>query len=294
MIPKSYAHLLFNAVRETLETMAFAEVIPTSIRIGDEEFDHSNGLDDFVLSDGETGAPDAVPAPEDSWGTAAPATADNDSWSGDSWGDDSQGTDSRATAPVDDWGTSAGRPVDDWGEPTIEVPETDDVWGSSCALTPPKPDPWGDTKEENSVGGISIESKTVNFEELVGNQDGWIWSCMRVNSPDINTVWFIVSKELAMELARNMYAGEDLELDSPIIRDLVAELTNVLGGRLMLLLENMGGKFTLTVPEIGIGFPQLPDDASTESVLCRVLVDGEYNIVALQKLLNLGYGFFYA
>jgi hypothetical protein len=41
MLPQKFGNLLFNAVRETLETMAFAEVIPCSIRIGDQEFAHA-------------------------------------------------------------------------------------------------------------------------------------------------------------------------------------------------------------------------------------------------------------
>lgn len=286
MLPKNYAQLLFNAVRETLETMAFAEVIPCSIRIGQEELRDAEALDDFVLNP-ETFEPASVPtaaAPEDSWGTMTPeTTADTDT--ADPWGTPAV----ESAPPADDWGSAtpsdeggdAWGTTDSWGEPPKEIPESDDSWGESTTMVPPSADPWGDTAAGNqaALGAVSLPAREINFDEMMENQEDWIWSQMRVNSPEINTVLFVVSKELAMELARNMYAGEDLQLDSPIIRDLVAELTNVLGGRLMLLLENLGGKFTLTVPEIGIGFPKMPEGDLTESVLCRVLVDGEFPVI---------------
>ena len=269
MNSRNYAQLLFTAVRETLETMAFAEVVPFSIRVGDEEFNREDGLDDFILTDQPE---EAGPATDggDSWGTATPATP----------------------APADDaWGTPAATneenadfgKVEAWEEAAPrEIPESDDEWGASGFMLPSGIDPWGEAAPQpgNEVAGLSMKADDINFQKLVDNQEQWCWSCMRVNSPDIHAIWFIVSQELAMELARNMYAGEELTLNSPLIRDLVAELTNVLGGRMMLLLENLGGKFTLTVPEIGFGMPEIPENQTLETVLCRVLVDGEYPVIA--------------
>jgi CheY-specific phosphatase CheX len=62
---------------------------------------------------------------------------------------------------------------------------------------------------------------------------------------------------------------------------LIAELTNVLGGRLMLLLEEMGGKFTLTVPDIGFGFPDIPEMNAAQSVVCKIVVDSEHPIIVV-------------
>lgn len=290
MLSKNYAQLLYNAVRETLETMAFAEVVPCSIRIGEEELNHENGLDDFVLGDQqENTAPTGNENGSDHWGTVAPAvTAPADGWGApetDGWGTPTAETPAPADDSADDWGTPTSETqAAEWGEPGAEPMDTDGgAWGDAPVASLPDGDPWGDGAMVDGGGetaGMSIRPRDVDFDELLENQEDWIWSCMRVNSPEINTVWFVVSKELAMALAHNMYAGEDLSLDSPLIRDLVAELTNVFGGRLMLLLESLGGKFTLTVPEIGVGYPQLPDDVKLESILCRVLVDGEYPVLA--------------
>ena len=279
MLPQNYGHLLFNAVRQTLETMAFAEVIPCSIKVGDEEFTQAEtepeGLPDdraepqavAVTPSGWDDAGSGV----DCWGTAAPGISCDDSW----------GTETVPTTDESAWSspTSAiATEEDSWSEPPPPV-LAEGSWGEQVSL--PDGDPWGDTAATaGRVEGMEMRPKEVNFDELVENQDDWYWACMKVNSPDIHSVWFIVSRGLSLELAQNMYAGEDFPADSPLLRDLIAELTNVLGGRLMLLLEEMGGKFTLTVPEIGIGMPRIPESTSLETVLCKVVVDGEYPVIA--------------
>jgi len=277
MLPQNYGHLLFNAVRETLETMAFAEVIPCSIKVGDEEFTQAEAKPEGLPADqpqvptvtvtasgwGDTG--DGV----DSWGTVSPEVSKDDSWR----------TPSEPLSAEDAWGTTdAVDTGSSWGDPP-PLPIAEETWGEQVSL--PDADPWGDSAAAaNRVEGLELKPKEVNFDELVENQDDWFWACMKVNSPEIHSIWFIISHGLSAELAQNMYAGEDLSVDSPLLRDIIAELTNVLGGRLMLLLEEMGGKFTLTVPEIGIGMPQIPESTSLETVLCKVVVDGEYPIIA--------------
>ncbi|MCL2305139.1 MAG: hypothetical protein FWC43_07330 [Planctomycetaceae bacterium] len=266
---KSYGQLLYNAVRETLETMAFAEVVPCSFQINDEEFFGEDALE-FELADGENSDRQLdwqPPVQTDFTETEQSGLRDIDSppdTEEDSWG----------AAPVEN-------SADSWGGNGASSQEGgSDTWGSTLPLvTSPNSDPWG-TGENFTSSGLRIKASEINFNSLVENQEDWVWSCMRVNSPDVHSVWFVASKSLAMELAQNMYAGEDLRLDSPIIRDLVAELTNVLGGRLMLLLEKMGGQFTLAVPDIGTGLPTMPDSANMETVLCKVIVDGEFPVMS--------------
>jgi len=261
---KSYGHLLYNAVRETLETMAFAEVVPCAFQIDNEEFSGSDDFD-FELADEAKSDPASMLQPpiQTDFTIAEQShlkTIDSAADTSDSWG----------AAPVEN--AIASDSCGDQG--------SDDAWGSTPFVPVERDtDPWGSTTNLPNPG-FRIQTNEINFNSLVENQEDWVWSCMRVNSPDIHSIWFIISKSLAMELARNMYAGESLELDSPIIRDLVAELTNVLGGRLMLLLEQMGGQFTLAVPDIGIGLPTMPDSATMETVLCKVLVDGEYPVMS--------------
>lgn len=304
MNSQQYGNLLYNAIRETLETMAFAEVLPCSIQIGDQEmkglgdpeFDLSvPGSEDDAGGGGTRGATPPMQTDfaqdqrsnwedgetvssedgEDPWGTPA-AVVEGE------LGDDGWGTPSgNAHSAADDWGFTSASPASEIGDESWgNASSGEDDWGAPAG-PPSEGDPWGESGA--SVGastGFSMQGKDVNFQSLVEHQDDWIWSCMRVNSPDIHSVWFVVSKALAMELARNMYAGEvQQELESPIIRDIVAELTNVLGGRLMLLLEKMGGQFTLAVPDIGVGLPKLPDSATMETVLCKVLVDGEFPVM---------------
>ncbi len=284
MIPKNYGQLLFNAVRETLETMAFAEVIPCSIKVGDEEFtqsdeDFSVGGDAGGAATGGWGDDTAVADSGDAWGTAMSEPAVEPAMIGgsDSWGSDDEdapGADEPPTAD-DGGGEPATAPpvADGWGD------SSDDAWGTS-GIAPPAADPWGESTSLGSqVEGMAITPREVDFDQMVENQDDWCWACMKVNSPEVHSVWFIVSKGLARALAENMYAGEAFELDNPLIRDLISELTNVLGGRLMLLLEEMGGQFTLTVPEIGFGMPQIPETQVLETVLCKVVVDGEFPVI---------------
>ncbi|MDR0869533.1 MAG: hypothetical protein LBN39_01930 [Planctomycetaceae bacterium] len=267
MLPQNCGQLLYNAVRETLETMAFAEVVPYSIKVGDEE---TVPVDDFTVNEPASVMPVAS---NDNWGTAVPPVDGDDSW-----------------------GAASGEPlsVDDaWGAPGGELPVEEESGGSVLPVAPPDGDDWGgglaqpnnDAWGDSSVLGeridpLTVQTQRVDFNTLVENQEDWCWACMKVNSPDINSIWFIVSKGLANALAQNMYAGVEFELTNPLIRDIIAELTNVLGGRLMLLLEELGGKFTLTVPEIGFGMPTIPDNQVLETIMCQVVVDGEYPVMA--------------
>jgi hypothetical protein len=280
MLPKNCGQLLYNAVRETLETMAFAEVIPCSIKVGNEEFAQD---DDFAIGPVTAGAvttgtvgvsgwgdESSVSTDLDSWGTVVPPTPENDQ-TAESWGTVSETPEPLAESLADD----------SWDEPEFSEPENqdneddgEDSWGKS-GIIHPNTDPWGDA---NSVASQTTKPKEADFDNLVADQSDWCWACMKVNSPDIHSVWFIVSKGLANALAQNMYAGEEFQLDNPLIRDLIAELTNVLGGRLMLLLEELGGKFTLTVPEIGFGLPNVPEQGY-ETAICKIVVDGEHPII---------------
>jgi hypothetical protein len=275
MLPKNCGKLLYNAVRETLETMAFADVVPCSIKVAGEEFAQD---DDFVVaSDVPSGAApgwgdstSAAPAPADAWGTVEPVVAEP---SGESWGDSPEPT-TAAPSPADDWGipNNAAAPDNtadngDWGKISI----------AGTAAAPP--DPWGDANLADTCTTGLRRPKEADFDEMMTTHTEWCWACMKVNSPDVHSVWFIVPQSLARALMENMYAGESRELDTPIVRDLIAELTNVLGGRLMLLLEEMGGKFTLTVPDIGFGMPDISEAYTSQGVICKVVVDSEHPII---------------
>jgi hypothetical protein len=274
MLPKNCGQLLYNAVRETLETMAFAEVIPCSIKVGNEEFAHD---DDFAIgpgisnagSDGGNGwgEESSISANLDSWGTVVPDTSQDDHWE-----TGTPAEDNKIAEPLVDntWNEPAASEIDD---------EYDDAgWGSGI-IRPNAVDPWGEADSlSNQVDKTAMKPKEADFDNLVADLSDWCWACMKVNSPDIHSVWFIVSKSLANALAQNMYAGEEFQLDNPLIRDLIAELTNVLGGRLMLLLEELGGKFTLTVPEIGFGLPNVPEQGY-ETAICKIVVDGEHPVI---------------
>jgi hypothetical protein len=82
MLPDSCGLLLYNAVRETLETMAFAEVTPCSIKVGGLEIsrdaDFSSNSDTsvppVVADDGGWGDAPVSSSP-DTWGTALPPGA---------------------------------------------------------------------------------------------------------------------------------------------------------------------------------------------------------------------------
>jgi len=277
MLPKNCGKLLYNAVRETLETMAFADVVPCSIKVAGEEFAQD---DDFIVASdipsggGENASISQDPA--DAWGTVTPAVfAAETSWGEASWGDSPEPTSPNTSLPVaeDDWGT--------WDHTTETV--GDAAWGKHSAIVNPssliKPDPWGNSHLADAVAGGQNRPKEADFDEMVSSQSEWCWACMKVNSPDVHSVWFVIPRSLAGALMENMYAGESMELNTPIVKDLIAELTNVLGGRLMLLLEEMGGKFTLTVPDIGFGMPDISEAYTENGVVCKVVVDSEHPVI---------------
>jgi hypothetical protein len=280
MLPKNCGKLLYCAVRETLETMAFADVVPCSIKVAGEEFAQD---DDFAVAGdtqnggGAVGWESAVATqdPADAWGTATPAVAaKEESWENKSWGDSPEPTMPTPVPPSaeDGWGS--------WGHTTEAGGDT--AWGKSGisidSASPVMQDPWGDSNLVDAVSGGQNRPKEADFDEMVSYQSEWCWACMKVNSPDVHSVWFVIPQSLARALMENMYAGESTELDTPIVKDLVAELTNVLGGRLMLLLEEMGGKFTLTVPDIGFGMPDISEAYTENGVVCKVVVDSEHPV----------------
>ncbi|MDR2643078.1 MAG: hypothetical protein LBC74_09815 [Planctomycetaceae bacterium] len=311
MLPKNCGQLLFNAVRETLETMAFAEVIPCSIKVGGEEFSQVD--DDFSIRD------TSATTDNDSYGNIGGGSSGvfsgeahdmPDNWGGasgngtvqstDSWGSPDNGT--ALSKPLScgsfsdtnkvnygvvevDSGTCSsavgGSAVSGWDD--IDAEQSSKPAGGEWApvnTVAPSRDPWGDSEAVATAPVAAMALKEADFDEMAKQfaPEEWCWACMKVNSPDIHSVWFIVTKSLAYVLARNMYAGEEFQLDSQLIRDLIAELTNVLGGKLMLLLEEMGGKFTLMVPEIGFGLPELPEEGY-ENAVCKVVVDGEHPVI---------------
>ncbi|MDR0522058.1 MAG: hypothetical protein LBH00_09440 [Planctomycetaceae bacterium] len=267
MLPKNCGKLLYNAVRETLETMAFADVVPCSIKVAGEEFAND---DDFTVAGPPLDNADQpiMLGPADAWGTAASVISAD---AGASWGDSPE----PSAAPVvadDDWGIAV---------PSGGETGDDAAWGKSAAAanaSESAADPWGEGNLVDACVSSKNKSKEADFDNMVAAQQDWCWSCMKVNSPDVHSVWFIVSQSLARSLMQNMYAGEETNLDTPVVRDLVAELTNVLGGRLMLLLENLGGKFTLTVPDIGFGMPEIPEQYALRSIVCKIVVDGEHPV----------------
>ena len=264
---------MYNAVRETLETMAFADVVPCSIKVAGEEFAQD---DDFVVADGVLnsgvqvwGDISSARTPADAWGTAAPEVAAPD----ESWGDSPEPTTSDSPTVVED----------DWGILGNDAASVDDAdWGGRNSIgtdSAVSPDPWGEANFADTCTGGQNRPKETDFDEMANGQTEWCWACMKVNSPDVHSVWFIVPQSLAHALMENMYAGENMELDTPLVKDLIAELTNVLGGRLMLLLEELGGKFTLTVPDIGFGMPDISEAYTNHGVVCKVVVDSEHPII---------------
>ena len=272
MLPKNCGKLLFNAVRETLETMAFADVVPCSIKVAGEEFAQD---DDFaVVTDvqmgvaGGWGEESDAQDPVDTWGTVAPAVLPPE----ESWGDSPDPTLLEPPVVSDDWGSA---------DPNHEVAD-DAAWGRSNtteAVSGVSSNPWGDAGLADACAEGQEHPKEADFDEIVATQTEWCWACMKVNSPDVHSVWFIIPQSLAGALMQNMYAGENVEMDTPIVRDLIAELTNVLGGRLMLLLEELGGEFTLTVPDIGFGLPDISEAYSSQGIVCKVVVDNEHPVI---------------
>ena len=273
MLPKNCGKLLYNAVRETLETMAFADVVPCSIKVAGEEFaqDDDFAVANGVLSGNAGGGWENAPAtqdPADAWGTVAPVVAPPE----ESWGDSPEPTQPEESPPVtaDDWGAVSNEPK----------MGGDAAWGSSAGgFTQATSDPWGDSGLADACTLGQNRPKEADFDEMVSAQTEWYWACMKVNSPDVHSVWFVVPKSLAHAMMENMYAGENAELDSALVNDLIAELTNVLGGRLMLLLEELGGKFTLTVPDIGLGMPDISEAYTEQGVVCKVVVDSEHPVI---------------
>jgi len=260
---EQYGRMLMEAIRETLETMAFAEIVPFSMKIGDKELMNLEELRVATVCN-----------------AAASQTSPSDSGWSDSSGDisraDAWGETPDAQTPehesLDAWGACASPTTN---QPKGDQPITDRMWANPL-----------DTWEENvplPIPQVTQAGQTgqVDFDKLVGEQEDWCWACLKVNSPELECIWFIVSKQLAQELARTMYAGDEFQLDSPALRDIIAELTNVLGGRLMLLLEEVVGKFTLEVPVTGTEYPDLPDHAKFETVTCKVFVDGAYPVVSV-------------
>jgi hypothetical protein len=352
MLPKNCGQLLFNAVRETLETMAFAEVVPCSIKVGGEEFSQddddfsigsssvSTGNDSWGVGGNNSNFTDNEitnnSQQSDAWGMSASAANSNSANnsvsensnvgnvgnvgdagdsvkqgeksvesrnSSDSWGSPDNGsvmsTSSSRTLPNDsfssvsnsgDWNpnnnpddnpnVNSNEPATGWEDIDSNRSQTSKSEWAPINTVAPSRDPWGDSEAVAAAPAATMALKEADFDEMVKQfaPDEWSWACMKVNSPDIHSVWFIVTKGLANVLARNMYAGEEFNLDNQLIKDLIAELTNVLGGKLMLLLEEMGGKFTLTVPEIGFGLPELPSEGY-ENAVCKVVVDGEHPVI---------------
>lgn len=289
MLPKNCGKLLYNAVRETLETMAFADVVPCSIKVAGEEFAQD---DDFavvttspVTNDGNNGwgdeateqPPKTEPPPVDTWGTTTPDVVSPilASSPSESWGDSPD-----PTTPIPPVSTPA---ADDWSVPSGAAGAIDDAWGAPSNLVNTASivtnDPWGDSELAEACTSGQNRPKEADFEAMITTQTEWCWACMKVNSPDVHSVWFIITQSLARALMENMYAGENIGLDTPVVRDLIAELTNVLGGRLMLLLEEMGGSFTLTVPDIGFGMPDISEVYDEQGVVCKVMVDGMHPII---------------
>ena len=209
MLHEQYGQLLLDAIRETLETMAFAEIIPYSMKVGDKELVKCDKLSATVQ-------PNASPITDRMWAN-----------------------------PLDAWEDNVALPIPEPIEPKI--------------------------------------TEQMDFGKLINEQDDWCWACMKVNSPELDCIWFIVSKQLGLELANTMYAGDDYHLDHPVLRDIIAELTNVFGGRLMLLLEEAGDKFTLEVPTTGTGQPDLPDNTQTQTVTCKVFVDNTFPVISVMS-----------
>jgi len=212
---EQYGQLFFDAIRETLETMAFTEVVPYSMKIGERELLDPDLLRPTVCMD--TNLSDTK--------------------------NDFSITDYRWTFPLDSWGEY------------VKVPSL----------------------EESEIG----RAERIDFDKLMNEQKDWCWACMKVNSPELDSVWFIASKQLSLELARTMCAGNTSQFGNPVLNDIIAELTNVLGGRLVMLLEEIIGRFTLAVPKSGIGRPELPNNMDYETVISKVFVDGVHPVIGV-------------
>ena len=251
MVQKQYGHLLFDAIRETLENMAFAEVVPQSMIIGQQEF-----IDEIRKNSQKTAPQENCNA--DSRGTSfttngAKSISDNGNL------ENVPSANATGSLPASAW----EKPLDSW-------------WRNASLFSEP---------EESQYVANQGDA---DFDILAKKQQDWCWSCLKVNSPELNSVWFVIPQNLLKELAKTMLAGErSLNVDTVLMRDIIAELTNVIGGRLMLLLEELIGQFTLEVPVTGVGIPDF-DDKNTvnETVICKVLVDGAYPVLSTMSFHN--------
>ena len=252
--------------------MAFAEVVPQSMIIGQQEFidnirknskkthqqeiyDVNSWGSDPSVQDEKTNEityedqPDVL-----GWG-ACFATSDADSISnGEEW---------RIVPYASETGSF---PESAWQKPL-------DCWGNGSVFS------------ESEETQYAAKQGDADFDILAKQQQNWCWSCLKVNSPELDTIWFVIPQDLLKELAKTMYAGEvSLNVDTALMRDIIAELTNVIGGRLMLLLEELCGKFTLEVPVTGVGLPDFDDkNIVNETLICKVLVDGAYPVLSTMR-----------
>jgi bacteriorhodopsin len=74
---------------------------------------------------------------------------------------------------------------------------------------PSTDDPWGEAGLADTCTSGQNPPKEADFDEMVTAQTDWCWACMNVNSPDVHSVWFVISQSLAQALMQNMYAGEE-------------------------------------------------------------------------------------
>jgi len=265
---EQYGQLLMQAIQETLETMAFAEIVPFSMKIGDEEL---MNLEELRVATACNAAASQTSLGDSGWGDSSGDVSGTDAWG------ETPATQPPESEACDAWGTGTSPTTN---QPKGDQPITDKMWANPL-------DAW----EENVPPPIpqvtqAGQTEQVDFDKLAGEQEDWCWACLKVNSPELDSIWFIVSKQLAQELAHTMYADSEFQLDNPVLRDIIAELTNVLGGRLMLLLEKIAGKFTLEVPVTGTEYPDLPDRTQCETVTCKVFVDGVYPVVSVMCFKN--------
>ncbi|MDR1958162.1 MAG: hypothetical protein LBQ54_03830, partial [Planctomycetaceae bacterium] len=280
MMRKQYALSLFSAIRETLENMAFAEVVPYSMLVGEDEL-----IEEVRKGCGGTAADSPA-----GWGEPEPSAEEEAEEGAETESEEIRG---RETSPQNldaEWMSSED---DAWGvsgPESVSVPENGLFGESPAGSGVPFSggawehplDAWG---EPETLGAEDPENafaanRDVDFDQLIRQQEGWCWSCLKLNSAELDSVWFVVPQSLLLELAKTMYAGETFEMDTPLVRDIIAEITNVIGGRLMLLLEDVIGKFTLEVPKTGFGMPDFSErNTQNETIVCKVLVDGAYPVM---------------
>jgi len=104
-----------------------------------------------------------------------------------------------------------------------------------------------------------------------------LWARIGVESDDIAALVLSVPHESADELFQTMYPDfEQIENQEQALRDMTAEIANVITGRFMLDYREGCHDFLLTVPEIGSGECELPDTA----VACRCVVEDTLPVIA--------------